>query len=49
MVPTSVYDNDFSWKLCDHPKKFVFVGAIIIKPRKINEILPKQYYFKDFA
>ena len=45
----SVYDNDFPWKLCDHPKKFVFVGATTVRPREITQIPLKQYYFKDFA
>jgi len=26
------------WKLCDHPNKFLFVGATTIKSREINEI-----------
>ncbi|XP_058776910.1 uncharacterized protein LOC131651254 [Vicia villosa] len=24
----TVYDNDFQWKLCDHDKKFVFIGEV---------------------
>jgi len=45
----SAYDNDFSWKPCDHLEIFVFVGATNVKPREINEIPPTQYYFKDFG
>ena len=45
----SVYDNDFQWKLCDHAKKFVFLGGTTLKYVDVQNIPPKRYYFKDFS
>ncbi|KAI5384423.1 hypothetical protein KIW84_071438 [Lathyrus oleraceus] len=45
----SVYNNDFQWKVCDHSKKFVFLGGTIMKAIELQNIPPKGYFFKDFG
>ncbi|XP_058751126.1 uncharacterized protein LOC131624172 [Vicia villosa] len=45
----NVYDNDFQWKLCDHDKKFVFIGGMTLKEVDIQNLPPKRFYFKDFS
>ncbi|XP_058783975.1 uncharacterized protein LOC131658726 [Vicia villosa] len=45
----NVYDNDFQWKLCDHPKKFVFFSGTTVKPIELNNIPSNRYFFKDFS
>ncbi|KAI5440250.1 hypothetical protein KIW84_025541 [Lathyrus oleraceus] len=45
----SVYNNDFQWKVCDHSKKFVFLGGTTMKAVELQNIPPKGYFFKDFG
>ncbi|XP_058765056.1 replication protein A 70 kDa DNA-binding subunit C-like [Vicia villosa] len=45
----TVFDNDFQWKLCDHSKKFVFLGGTTMKHMDVQNIPPRKYYFKDFS
>ncbi|KAI5414832.1 hypothetical protein KIW84_040338 [Lathyrus oleraceus] len=45
----SVYNNDFQWKVCDHSKKFVFLGGTTMKAIELQNIPPKGYFFKDFG
>ncbi|XP_058776332.1 uncharacterized protein LOC131650644 [Vicia villosa] len=45
----TVYDNDFQWKLCDHDKKFVFIGGTTVKEVDIQNLPPKRFFFKDFT
>ncbi|XP_058783404.1 uncharacterized protein LOC131658086 [Vicia villosa] len=45
----NVYDNDFQWKLCDHPKKIVFLSGTTVKPVDLNNIPSEKYFFKDFS
>ncbi|XP_058726245.1 uncharacterized protein LOC131597571 [Vicia villosa] len=45
----TVYDNDFQWKLCDHPKKFVFLGGTTLKAVDVQNIPLTKYCFKDFV
>ncbi|XP_058752823.1 replication protein A 70 kDa DNA-binding subunit C-like [Vicia villosa] len=45
----TVFDNDFQWKLCDHSKKFVFLGGTTMKHMDVQNIPPLKYYFKEFC
>ncbi|CAK8532971.1 unnamed protein product [Lathyrus sativus] len=45
----SIYNNDFQWKVCDHPKKIVFFGGTTMKAIELQNIPPKGYFFKDFG
>ncbi|XP_058734808.1 uncharacterized protein LOC131606642 [Vicia villosa] len=45
----TVYENDFQWKLCDHDKKFVFIGGTTVKEVDIQNLPPKRFFFKDFT
>ncbi|XP_058733120.1 uncharacterized protein LOC131604714 [Vicia villosa] len=45
----TVYDNNFQWRLCDHDKKFVFIGGTTMKEVDIQNLPPKSLYFKDFS
>ncbi|XP_058759871.1 uncharacterized protein LOC131633171 [Vicia villosa] len=45
----TVYDNDFQWKLCDHDKKFVFIGGTTVKEVDIQNLPPKRFFSRTLV